>query len=51
MKNTRINPQFTITNYITAGLIRIERARGSSEAAALSEAWAKEMVRRPERMP
>jgi hypothetical protein len=32
-------PIFTITNWITAGLTRIERARGFLEAAALSEAW------------
>lgn len=32
-------PIFTITNRITAGLTRIERARGFLEAATLSEAW------------
>ena len=30
-------PTFTITNRITAGLTRIERARGFLEAATLSE--------------
>jgi hypothetical protein len=39
-------PIFTITNRITAELTRIERARGFLEAAALSEAWVKEMGRR-----
>ena len=39
-------PIFTITNRITAGLTRIERARGFLEAAALSEAWVREMGRR-----
>jgi len=44
---TRIfRPIFTITNRITAGLTRIERARGVLEAAALSEAWVREMGRR-----
>ena len=36
-------PKFTITNRITAGLPRIERARGFLEAATLSEAWVREM--------
>ena len=40
------NPIFTITNRITAGLTRIERARGFLEAAALSEAWLREMGHR-----
>ncbi len=40
------NPAFTITNRITAGLTRIERARGFLDAATLSEAWVKEMGRR-----
>jgi len=44
MKN--FHPAFTITNHITAGLTSIERARGFLEAAALSEAWVKEMGRR-----
>jgi Fic family protein len=39
-------PLFTITNRITAGLTRIERARGFLEAATLSEAWVREMGRR-----
>ncbi len=39
-------PIFTITNRITAGLTRIERARGFLEAAALSEHWIREMGRR-----
>ncbi len=39
-------PIFTITNRITAGLTRIERARGFLEAAALSEGWVREMGRR-----
>jgi Fic family protein len=39
-------PIFTITNRITAGLTRIERARGFLEAATLSEAWVREMGRR-----
>ena len=37
---------FTITNRITSGLTRIERARGFLEAATLSEDWVKEMGRR-----
>ncbi len=36
-------PIFTITNRITAGLTRIERARGFLEAATLSEEWVREM--------
>ncbi len=40
------DPTFTITNRITAGLTRIERARGFLEAATLSEAWVREMGRR-----
>ena len=39
-------PKFTITNRITAGLTRIERARGFLEAATLSEDWVREMGRR-----
>jgi Fic family protein len=39
-------PKFTITNRITAGLTRIERARGFLEAATLSDAWVHEMGRR-----
>ncbi|MFH1968771.1 MAG: hypothetical protein ABIJ53_00465 [Verrucomicrobiota bacterium] len=33
----RFNPKFMITNRITAGLTRIERARGFLEAATLTE--------------
>lgn len=40
------HPTFTITNRITAGLARIERARGFLEAMILSEAWVQEMGRR-----
>jgi Fic family protein len=39
-------PIFTITNRITSGLTRIERARGFLEAATLSEDWIREMGRR-----
>ena len=39
-------PKCTITNRITAGLTRIERARGFLEAATLSEDWVREMGRR-----
>ena len=39
-------PLFTITNPITAGLTRIERARGFLEAATLSENWVREMGNR-----
>lgn len=39
-------PIFTITNRITTGLTRIERARGFLEAATLSDAWVREMGRR-----
>jgi cell filamentation protein, protein adenylyltransferase len=45
LKN-RFEPKFSITNRITAGLTLIERARGFLEAAALSEAWVREMGRR-----
>jgi hypothetical protein len=38
----RFKPIFTITNRITAGLTRIERARGFLEATTLSKAWARE---------
>jgi len=38
-------PKFTITNRITEGLTRIERARGFMEAATLSEAWVRENLR------
>jgi hypothetical protein len=40
------NPEFTITNRITSRLTRIERARGFLEAAALSDAWIREMGHR-----
>jgi Fic family protein len=40
------HPAFTITNRITAGLTRIERARGFLDAATLSDAWVREMGRR-----
>lgn len=43
MKDVGFRPKFTITNRITSGLTRIERARGFLEAAALSEAWIYEM--------
>jgi Fic family protein len=46
MKGKGFNPQFTITNKITAELTRIERARGFLEAATLSEDWVREMGRR-----
>src|SRR4030066_1681398 len=39
-------PKFSIPNRIPAGLPHIERARGFLEAAALSEAWVREMGRR-----
>lgn len=38
-------PIFTITNRITSGLTRIERARGFLEAATLSEDWVREVGR------
>jgi len=41
-----IGPKFTITNRITAGLNRIERAGCFPEAAALSENWVREMGNR-----
>jgi hypothetical protein len=37
-------PNFTITNRITAGLTRIEQARGFLEAATLSESWVRELL-------
>jgi len=39
-------PEFTITNSITAALTRIERARGFLEAATLSEGWVRAMGER-----
>jgi len=46
MKSKGLRPKFTITNRITAGLTRIERARGFLEAATLSENWIREMGNR-----
>ncbi len=46
MKGKGFNPSFRITNSITTGLTRIERARGFLEAASLSEDWLREMARR-----
>lgn len=39
-------PTFSITNRITAGLTRIERARGFLDAATLSENWVRKMSNR-----
>ncbi len=36
-------PQFTITNRMTAAITRIERARGFLEAAQLSADWVREV--------
>ena len=41
-----MNPHFTITNAMTQGLARIERARGFLEAAQLSESWVRQMSER-----
>lgn len=46
MSTEGFQPRFTITNAITNGLTRIERARGFLEAATLSEQWVREMSRR-----
>ncbi len=46
MKSKGFNPKFKISNRITAGLTRIERARGFLEAARLSEDWLQEMSNR-----
>ena len=46
MNSKGFEPKFTITNRITTGLTRIERARGFLEAATLSENWVREMGRR-----
>jgi Fic family protein len=46
MQNASFAPTFRITNRITAGLTRIERARGFLEAATLSENWVREMGNR-----
>ncbi|NLH15181.1 MAG: Fic family protein [Phycisphaerae bacterium] len=40
------HPVFTITNRVTTGLTRIERARGFLEAATLSETWIRRMEQR-----
>ncbi len=39
----RFQPDFAITNRITAGLTQIERARGFLDAAKLSEDWVRQM--------
>lgn len=39
----RLHAKFTITNAVTAGLTRIERARGFLEAAKVSEDWVRSM--------
>ena len=39
-------PKFTISNQVTGGLTKIERARGFLEAAKLSEDWIHQMERR-----
>ena len=46
MPRQRFQPAFTITDAITAGLTRIERARGFLEAATLSEDWVRAMGER-----
>ncbi|MHC4716253.1 MAG: Fic family protein [Planctomycetota bacterium] len=46
MTKRGFQPKFTISNAITAGLTRIERARGFLEAAALSEDWVRAMGER-----
>lgn len=43
---TVLEPRFTITNAITAGLSAIERARGFLQAAALSDEWIRRMSQR-----
>ena len=40
---TGFNPQFTITNRMTAAITQIERARGFLEAARLSDDWVRDM--------
>ncbi len=40
------SPEFTITNGITAGLTKIERARGLLDAAKLSKDWISDMQNR-----
>jgi len=44
--NNNFNPKFTITNRITTGLTRIERARGFLEASTLPKNWVREMGNR-----
>lgn len=46
MNSKGFNLKFNITNRMTTGLTRIERARGFLEAATLSEDWVHEMGRR-----
>jgi Fic family protein len=46
MKSIGFSPKFIISNRITTGLTRIERARGFLEAATLSEDWIREMGNR-----
>ena len=46
MPKSGFEPKFAITNAITAGLTRIERARGFLEAATLSEDWVRAMGER-----
>ncbi|MBU4178403.1 MAG: Fic family protein, partial [Actinobacteria bacterium] len=46
MTGSGFQPEFTITNAITAALTRIERARGFLEAATLSEDWVRAMGER-----
>lgn len=41
-----LQPRFTISNQIAAGLSAIERARGFLDAATLSETWVQRMSRR-----
>ncbi len=41
-----LQPRFTITNQIAAGLSQIERARGFLDAATLSETWVQRMSSR-----
>ena len=43
---TAFAPKLTITNRITTGLTRIERARRFLEAATLSEKWVQALVGR-----
>ena len=40
---TPLQPEFTITNRMTAAITRIERARGFLEAARLSDDWVRDM--------